>query len=117
MHCYNRKGYFLKYNYGYKNHPHSCCRGSLMTKITTKEILLIGIILLCILSIELFVRHGVLDDSCIIFQYAKNISTGHGWTFNPGMTINGCTSVLYPLILACFGVWGLDIASVGLWLT
>lgn len=57
------------------------------------------------------------DDECIVFQYSKNISNGHGWTFNPGMTINGCTSVLYPLLLACLSSLGFTIPSVALWVT
>jgi hypothetical protein len=75
------------------------------------------LIFLYVLVTGFFLRNKLGDDECIVFQYAKNISTGHGWTFNPGMTINGCTSVLYPLLLACFGSLGFNIPPVAFWLS
>jgi hypothetical protein len=82
-----------------------------------RNIILYILIFLYVLVTGFFLRNKLGDDECIIFQYVKNISTGHGWTFNPGMTINGCTSVLYPLLLACFAKLGFNIPSTALWVS
>ena len=41
-----------------------------------------------------------LDDSWIYATYARNLATGHGYTFNPGEHVAGATGPLYVLILA-----------------
>jgi hypothetical protein len=41
-----------------------------------------------------------LDDSWIYATIARNIATGHGYSFNPGETIGGATGPLYAFILA-----------------
>jgi hypothetical protein len=40
------------------------------------------------------------DDAYIFYKYARNISNGHGYVFNPGEFINATTSPLYTLLLA-----------------
>jgi len=50
------------------------------------------------------------DDAYIYLRYAKNISAGHGWSFNPGEPSYGTTSPLWTLILVFgnvlgFGAW------------
>ena len=41
-----------------------------------------------------------IDDAYIFMRYAENLSSGHGFSFNPGETSFGCTSFLWPLIIA-----------------
>jgi hypothetical protein len=41
-----------------------------------------------------------LDDSWIYQVFARNIVTGHGFSFNPDMPISGATAPLWTLILA-----------------
>jgi arabinofuranosyltransferase len=43
-----------------------------------------------------------LDDSWIHATFARNLATGHGYSFNPGETVGGSTGPLYTLILAFF---------------
>lgn len=48
------------------------------------------------------------DDTYIYLQYAKNISTGNGFSFNPGEESYGVTSPLWVLILAIPNIIGLN---------
>lgn len=41
-----------------------------------------------------------LDDSWIYATFARNLATGHGYSFNPGESIGGATGPLYVFILA-----------------
>ena len=41
-----------------------------------------------------------LDDSWIYATFARNLATGHGYSFNPGETTGGATGPLYVFILA-----------------
>ncbi len=41
-----------------------------------------------------------LDDSWIYATYARNLATGHGYSFNPGEHIGGATGPLYVFLLA-----------------
>ena len=41
-----------------------------------------------------------LDDSWIHAVFARNVATGHGFSFNPGEPVAGSTGPLYSLILA-----------------
>ena len=43
-----------------------------------------------------------LDDSWIYATFARNLATGHGFTFNTGESVAGTTGPLYTLILALF---------------
>jgi hypothetical protein len=48
-----------------------------------------------------------LDDSWIYATFAKNLATGHGYSFNPGERIAGATGPLYVFILAIlFRIFG-----------
>jgi len=48
-----------------------------------------------------------LDDSYIHFQYARQISRGHFFEFTDGSGFStGCTSLLYPVLLAPFFIVG-----------
>ncbi len=41
-----------------------------------------------------------IDDAYIFKQYAENIAAGHGFSFNPGETSFGCTSLVWPILAA-----------------
>jgi len=41
-----------------------------------------------------------IDDAYIFMRYADNIAEGHGFSFNPGETSFGSTSILWTLVLA-----------------
>lgn len=43
-----------------------------------------------------------IDDAYIFERYASNLAAGNGFSFNPGETSFGCTSLLWPLLLAVF---------------
>ena len=43
-----------------------------------------------------------LDDSWIHQVFARNLATGHGFSFNPGVPISAATAPLWPLILIPF---------------
>lgn len=47
------------------------------------------------------------DDAFISFRYARNLATGHGLVFNPGLdAVEGYTNFLWVLILAAFEFLG-----------
>ncbi len=55
----------------------------------------------------LFAENGIagqwgysLDDSWIYATFARNLATGHGYSFNPGEHIGGATGPLYVFLLA-----------------
>lgn len=41
-----------------------------------------------------------IDDAYIFLRYAHNLAAGQGFAFNPGEISFGCTSLLWPLMLA-----------------
>lgn len=66
---------------------------------------------------------GALDDSWIHYTIARNVATGHGWSFNKGHPTGGSTAPLYTMLLVpgcvIFGspiLWSKLIGIVGLFL-
>lgn len=59
-----------------------------------------------------------IDDAYIFMRYAENLAGGHGFSFNPGETSFGCTSVVWPVILAALfrGLYFLEHATISFWL-
>src|SRR5258708_4068402 len=56
---------------------------------------------------------AALDDAYIHFQYARAIAEGHPLRFEPGAPVtSGCTSMLWPIVLASF--WGLGAGGYAL---
>jgi len=55
-----------------------------------------------------------LDDAYITYRYARNLSQGLGFSYNPPQLVLGTTTPLYTLILALFAWLGADIPSTGL---
>jgi hypothetical protein len=41
-----------------------------------------------------------LDDAWIFWDFARNLATGQGFSFNPGQPVLGTTSILWVLLLA-----------------
>ena len=50
-----------------------------------------------------------MDDPYIHFQYAKNLATGHGFSFNPGEPSPGATSPLWVVVLALGRLLGMPL--------
>ena len=53
------------------------------------------------------------DDSYIYLNYAKNISSGNGWSFNDSEPTYGTTSPLWTIILALGDLSGIGAVPVG----
>ncbi len=50
-----------------------------------------------------------IDDAYIFFVYARNLATGHGWSFNPGEISFGTSSPLWTLLLTGAALVRLDL--------
>ena len=70
--------------------------------------LLVLIILLYLIHCLYFFPFTV-DDAFISFQYAKNLTEGHGMTFNQGEKVEGYTNFLLVIIEALILRLGLDL--------
>ena len=46
-----------------------------------------------------------IDDAFITYRYARNILSGNGFVFNPGVHIQGTTTPLYTLLLSFLGMF------------
>ena len=55
-----------------------------------------------------------LDDAWIHFQFARNISQGEGFSYNPGEATPGSTAPLWTVILAAVGLFNIDFMIPGL---
>ena len=49
-----------------------------------------------------------LDDSWIHLQFARNVASGQGFSYNPGIPVAGSTAPLWTLVLAIPARLGLD---------
>ena len=65
-------------------------------------IVAVGLAILC-LGIGLAMASFRLDDSFIIYRYARNIAAGVGFVYNAGERVLSTTTPLYTLLLA--GLW------------
>lgn len=71
--------------------------------------LLFRLAFLCLLlQLGLFYRFFI-DDAFISFRYARNWVLGTGLVFNPGELVEGCSNLLWVLLLAGANWLGLDI--------
>ena len=80
----------------------------------------LGLIVLAILSCALYytaLRTYAFEDAFITFRYADNLASGHGFVFNPGERVLGTSTPLFTLVLAFFGLLGLDIHHTGIFLS
>ncbi len=53
------------------------------------------------------------DDAYITFRYARNLSEGQGFCFNPGIPSRGTTTPLLTLLLALAGWAGVPVPAAG----
>lgn len=64
------------------------------------------------LNVERQITGGVigapLDDAWIHFQFARNLSQGNGFSYNPGQPTPGSTAPLWTLVLAAAGLLTTD---------
>jgi arabinofuranosyltransferase len=84
-----------------------------MIRLFSREIHLSWIVLafgmICIFVFQALPGPKPLDDAYITFRYARNISQGLGYVYNPGEQVQGTTTPLYTLILAFFAwLFGAD---------
>jgi hypothetical protein len=68
-----------------------------------KKYWFLGLVLSSILFLQILPGHRAFDDAYITYRYSQNISTGNGFTYNPGENVLGTTTPLYTLILAVLG--------------
>lgn len=66
--------------------------------------LLAAVAIFLLLSIGLY-RDYITDDLFIHLQFARNISTGNGFAFNPGHPVYGSSSALWVLLVAFLGLF------------
>jgi arabinofuranosyltransferase len=85
--------------------------------LTAVTILLLGYYL----SVEKTITGGVigapLDDVWIHFQFARNLSQGQGFSFNPGQPTPGSTAPLWTIILAAASFFSADFLTPALGLS
>jgi hypothetical protein len=131
------------YPYTVSEQPQSSARGlesngtERRDRVTSKRLWIPGLILglaVCLyyFGIELYLLGGELgfplDDSWIHLQFARNLATGHGLSFNPGILVPGSTAPLWTALLSIGFlipgnplVWskllGILFYLVGCWLT
>lgn len=76
-----------------------------MNKISAwlKQYWFFGLVLTSIIVLQIIPGHRAFDDAYITYRYAHNLSTGNGFTYNPGEKILGTTTPLYTLLLAALG--------------
>ena len=54
------------------------------------------------LTFSLIYSNFIQDDAYITYRYARNLSTGAGFVYNPGESVLGTTTPLYTALLALF---------------
>ncbi len=59
-----------------------------------------------------------IDDAYIFKRYAENLAAGRGFSFNPGETSFGCTSLVWPFLMAALikALPFLDYVTIAFWL-
>jgi hypothetical protein len=69
-----------------------------------KKYWLIGLILTSIIIFQIIPGPRAFDDAYITYRYSLNISSGNGFTYNPGEKVLGTTTPLYTLILVALSL-------------
>jgi hypothetical protein len=77
-------------------------------KINLSIIIIVGILA------SIFLSTPPDDDAFITFRYAENILEGKGFTYNIGEQILGTTTPLFTILLAIFGLTGIDIPKLSM---
>jgi len=64
-----------------------------------------SLLVLAVLFARLLPGLRPIDDAFITYRYARNILSGNGFVFNPGVHIQGTTTPLYTLLLSFLGLF------------
>lgn len=70
-----------------------------------KRFIFPSFLVLAVLFARLLPGLRPIDDAFITYRYARNILSGHGFVFNPGVHIQGTTTPLYTLLLSFLGIF------------
>jgi arabinofuranosyltransferase len=74
-----------------------------ISKVNNLILLLILLMTLIIFFLLLSASFStIVDDAYITFRYSKNLINGYGLSYNPGVKVEGTSSLLWSLILAPF---------------
>lgn len=71
-------------------------------------LLLVALVMLAAFAVRLVPTPRNVDDSFITFRYSRNIASGQGFVYNPGVQTLGTTTPLYTLTMA-----GISLATGG----
>jgi len=69
------------------------------------DLLFLAFLTLLTLTTGLSLDGSSVDDAYITYRYARNISEGKGFVYNPGEAVLGTTTPLYTLLLAIVGLF------------
>ena len=70
------------------------------------EWLVVGAAIVGVLILQALSGPRFLDDAYITFRYARSLSQGDGFVYNPGQRVQGTTTPLFTLLLALAGMVG-----------
>jgi 4-amino-4-deoxy-L-arabinose transferase-like glycosyltransferase len=68
------------------------------------EYALVALVALVALAAHLLPGPRTIDDAFITFRYSRNIATGEGFVYNPGVHTLGTTTPLFALLMAGIGL-------------
>jgi hypothetical protein len=68
--------------------------------MTRHDLILLGLIILLALVARLLPTPRTIDDAFITFRYSRNIVSGEGFVYNPGVHTLGTTTPLFTLVMA-----------------
>jgi hypothetical protein len=66
----------------------------------TQTRLLLALVIIVALAAHVLPAPRTIDDAFITFRYSRNIVTGEGFVYNPGVRTLGTTTPLYTLLMA-----------------
>ena len=92
-------------------------RGSLVTATTPLWVGGVALTLALLIFVAWAFRGQPGDDPYITYRYAHNLAHGNGFVYNVGERVQSTTTPLYTLLLAGVGLAGLDIPTVGYYLS
>ncbi len=78
-----------------------------------KDIVIIGTIIMLGVTVALLYGPLPIDDAYITFRYARNLSDGMGFVYNPGERVLGTSTPLFTLLLALVHlISGLELVTI-----
>lgn len=72
----------------------------------TKKTFVLSLVVLALLLTGIYFFHYFPDDTFITLRYARNVIRGEGFTFNPGVRLEGYTNFLWLIIIVLAGKLG-----------